>query len=91
MNKYPPYLDLVLEHCPNCAALYTKIWREKNVNDQVFYEKETFNLQETFSWTVLKSLLRNLAKEKVIKFTFSGKDKVAITIIAPKYIERLAC
>lgn len=38
--EYPPYLIHVLDHCPQAAALYTRLWNAKDHHNKVVIGKK---------------------------------------------------
>jgi hypothetical protein len=85
MKVYPPFLDEVIEHCPKAAALYTKLWRERNSENSVIYLKE--DIIEYSPLKKFKNDLLLLKNEKVLNYKFSLKEN-KITIHLNEQLSR---
>lgn len=85
MKTYPPFLDQIHEHCPKAAFMYTKIWRERDAeNNSILYRKEQIQDELFLTWKSFRHLLMLLKKERVLTCSFSHtQDKVKITMNNP--------
>lgn len=64
-EKYPPYLYLcqVADHCPKAIATYLLLWREKDFDCSVIFEKKSVPDEYLITLTKLKNDLRQLCRE----------------------------
>lgn len=80
-STYPPFLDLILDNCPEAGSLYTRFWRDKSFDNDLKYDKEKITNEYSIAWKKFKHCLRLLQKEKVLKFSLNAtNDKVVVTL-----------
>jgi hypothetical protein len=81
MTNYPPYeyLERVLTNCPKAGMVYVWLWKEKR-DDQLILKFKKDEITFEFSWKAFKDNLMHLKKQKVLDYSISKLDKVAIVL-----------
>lgn len=82
-DLYPPYdyLIQVMQHCPRAGLAYLLLWKDKNSDFCVSYEKQKITDEYYIPWKKFKTDLAYLQKEKVIKFAVDVENSNVIVIL----------